>query len=82
MFAESYALTGTAVEAVMARAVHMTRTAKAMIALMESAMAEIVIITHLLPGYGLSYPSASAAFASVHSLHSSGGHVVSARETK
>ena len=71
----------TAVEAVVARAVHTTRTVKAMTASMEDAMVEIKIQAHLLHGYGLSYPSASAAFASVRSSHSSGGHVVSVRET-
>ena len=66
-FADNYALTLTVVEAEMDRAVYMTRTAKVMIASVEGAMAEIVGVVLLLPGYGLSYPSASAAFVSVHS---------------
>ena len=53
---------------VKAKAVNLTQTAKAMIAPEESAHKRVVEVL-LLPGYGLSFPSASAAFASVHSSH-------------
>ena len=59
----------------MVRAVLMTRTAKVMIASVEGASEEKLGVVLLQPGYGHLYPSASAAFASVHSLHSSGGVV-------
>ena len=62
------------VEVEMAWAAFMTKTVKAMIAFKDTAKVEIEG-AHLLPGYGLSFLSASAAFASVHSLHLSGGVV-------
>ena len=52
----------------------MTKTVKAMTASMDTAKVETEG-AHLLPGYGLSFPSASAAFASVHLSHLSGGVV-------
>ena len=67
--------TGVQVEA---KAVKETQTAKAMIAPEESAQKWVLEVL-LLPGYGLSFPSASAAFASVHSLLLS-GDVVNVQE--
>ena len=66
----------TEVEAVvvMARAAYMTKTARAMIATKDTVLAETGVV-HLLPGYGLSFPSASAAFVSEHASPFSGGVV-------
>ena len=59
---------------VVAKAVNLTQTAKAMSALEESAQKWVLEVL-LLPGYGLYFLSASAVFASVHSLLLSGGVV-------
>ena len=62
------------VEVLRAMAVNLTRTARAMIA-SEGSAPLMVVGALLLPGYGLSFPSASAAFVSVQSSPSSGGAV-------
>ena len=59
----------------MAQAAYTIKTAKAMIASKDTAKAETVIEVLLLAGYSVSLPAASAAFASLHSSHISGGVV-------
>ena len=67
-------------EVEMARAAYMTKTAKAMNVSKATATAEKGVV-HLLPGYGLSFPSASAAFVSVHASPFSVGVVCEIKAT-